>query len=296
MNSTNVLGNEGSVDEQTDDQRADDGGEAIDGVAAREQRLRPTVELQAQARVDTEHPDVGPRGLTLAAEERLRAREAEIERTRTRWDRHQESDRERRSRAVVGRLSEDRRYEFARRAGSVNRWLDPETADPRAQLSREALGAVNRATRRISERLDDGGWSRAAISRRIAEQVVDGLDVESAAMNVIDYLQTAPGQVVPIGRLADVDRAEVTIQGTVAVLWDASSSAIQQVGLIEDETGRTKFTTWVKSDQPMVQAGERVLFREVAKSWYEGRVSVAVTGRSAIRFLERNRSISASVD
>ena len=82
---------------------------------------------------------------------------------------------------------------------------------------------------------------------------------------------------------------EVDIAGRVQVLWDPSSSAIQQVGLLEDESGTIRFTTWVKSRQPMIREGEDVVFRNVAKSWYEGRCSVALTGRSEVEFPERDR-------
>jgi ssDNA-binding replication factor A large subunit len=61
------------------------------------------------------------------------------------------------------------------------------------------------------------------------------------------------------------------------------------VGLIEDDTGRTKFTSWTKSDPKLVQEGDHVRLREVEKSWYEGRVSVAVTGWSQIEFPDRGR-------
>lgn len=290
MSPNKVISDEVSGSEQPDDQCETNGCEGSDPIEAREGSWRPSVALEGQARVDTGHPAVGRRGLTLAAEERLEAREWEIARTRRRWDRRQESDREQRSRVVVGRVSADQRYEFAERAGSVNRWLDPATIDPREQLSRAQLGAVNRETKRISEQLDNCGWSRAAISRRLAEQIVDGLTMESAAMNVIEQVRTAPGQVVPIGILDALDRAEVSIQGVIVALWDASSSAIQQVGLMEDETGRTKFTTWVKSDQPMVQEGDTVRLRDVVLSWYDGRVSVALTGRSSIRFVDTGQS------
>ncbi len=41
------------------------------------------------------------------------------------------------------------------------------------------------------------------------------------------------------------------------------------------------------SNQPSVEVSERVTLRNVAKSWYGGRVSVAVTGWSDVRFPER---------
>jgi ssDNA-binding replication factor A large subunit len=111
----------------------------------------------------------------------------------------------------------------------------------------------------------------------------------SAVVGVFKELQTAPGQIVPIGMLEDVNRKEVSIEGTVTQLWEPSSSAISQVGLIEDESGRTKFTSWVASDQPWIEEGEHVRIRGAAKNWYNGRVSVALTGWTTVNFPERGR-------
>jgi hypothetical protein len=163
--------------------------------------------MEVQAKVDTNHPDAKRYGLTLAAEERLAAREWEIERTHERWDRRQDSNREARSREVVERMSVERRYEFGKRAGSVDRWLDPVEIDPREQLSREELATVNEQTRRLAERLD--GWSRAAISRRLAERVVDSEDMPSAVVDVYEDFRLAHGQVIPIAEIPGVSRGEV---------------------------------------------------------------------------------------
>jgi ssDNA-binding replication factor A large subunit len=61
------------------------------------------------------------------------------------------------------------------------------------------------------------------------------------------------------------------------------------VALIADESGKTKFTIWERSFQPMVREGQTVRLRTVKKNWYEGRCSVAVTGWSRIVFPERGR-------
>jgi len=106
-------------------------------------------------------------------------------------------------------------------------------------------------------------------------------------VSVFEDLQTGAGQGIPIASLAEVDRGEVSIRGEIKVLWDNSSSKIAQVGLIEDESGTTKVTVWTRSNQPEVREGEEVILRGVKKSWYEGRVSVAVTGWSEVRFPER---------
>ncbi|WP_158057955.1 DNA-binding protein [Halorussus halophilus] len=282
MSSTYQIGNEVSDDEQTVEQEE----ERFEGVEERVE-LRPTVELEIQAKVDLNHPDGVGRGLTLEAEERLLAREQEIGRTRERADRGQDAEREAGTRGTVAVGSVEQRRTFEKRAASVDPWCDPDRKDPREMLSRDELAAVNRQTVRLDEKLR--GWTRAAISRRLAERVADGASMTSAVMAVYEELRTAPGQVIPIGNVGEVNRREVSIEGTVRKLWEPSSPVIQQVGLIEDETGVVRFTAWRKSDVPMVREGETVEFRSVAKNWYEGRCSVALTGWSSVHFPERRQ-------
>ena len=164
---------------------------------------------------------------------------------------------------------------------------DPERDDPRAELSQDELATVNTEADRLATRLDS--WSRAAISRRLADAVVDGRDMASAVVRVFEELQTAPGQVVPIGKLEDVDRKEVSIEGRVKTLWDPSHPSIAQVGLIADESGQTRVTIWKASEAPWIAEGERVRIHGTARNWYEGRVSLAVTGWTTINFPERGR-------
>jgi len=257
--------------------------QALEDVVEEKSELRPSVEQEIQGKVDTNHPDANPEGLTLEAEERMQAREAEISRTFQRVDRRVDSDRENRTQAVARSGSIKRRRAFEKRAASVDPWADPYREDARLQLSRADLAEVNQEAARVSEELR--GWSRAAISRRMAERVADGVDVASAVMTVFEELQMGPGQVIPIAALERVDDYEVDIEGTVSVLWESQSPKISQVGLIDDGTSETKFTSWRKSGQPIVAEGDRVRMRAVAKSWYQGRCSVALTGRSQVTIL-----------
>lgn len=57
-----------------------------------------------------------------------------------------------------------------------------------------------------------GGWSRTAISRRLAEAVIMDQDMASAVIDVFEELQTAPGQVISIRTVEDVSRQEVSIE------------------------------------------------------------------------------------
>ncbi|TKX85265.1 DNA-binding protein, partial [Halorubrum sp. SS5] len=217
----------------------------------------------------------------------IQAREAELERISAQAELGTQDGREQRTREVVAQGSKQRRREFQKRAASVDPMADPERDDPRAELSQDELATVNTEADRLATRVD--GWSRAAVSRRLAEAVVDGTDMTSAVVRVFEELQTAPGGTVPIDALEDVDRGTVTIEGRVETLWDSDSPAIQQVGLIADESGQTKVTIWKASDAPWIEEGETVRIHEAATNWYEGRISVAVTGWSIIHFPERGR-------
>ncbi|ELZ38263.1 hypothetical protein C471_09895 [Halorubrum saccharovorum DSM 1137] len=295
MSSNNASGKVVTVDEQafenTDEQAVDeDGFPVVDETPA----FEAAVEQETQAKVDANHPDGIAdtsedriHGVTLEQEERIRAREAELARISAQAELGTQDSRAQRTREVAAHGSRQRRQEFQQRAASVDPMADPERDDPRAELSQDELATVNTEADRLATRL--AGWSRAAISRRLADAVVDGRDLTSAVVRVFEELQTAPGHVVPIGKLEDVDRKEVSVDGQIEVLWDSDSPAIAQVGLIADESGQTKVTIWEKSNAPWVEEGERVRIHGAARNWYDGRVSLAVTGWSTLHFPERGR-------
>jgi len=221
MSSKNVPSEVVSVDEQafekSDEAAVDeDGFEVVDETP----EFQATVQMEVQAKVDANHPDgmvdtseERIYGATLEQEERIRAREAELERISAKAEMGTQEGREKRTRDIAAKRSAERRAEFQKRAASVDPWTDPERDDPRAELRQEQLAAVNKQSMRLAEKLD--GWSRAAIGRRLGEAVVSGKDLTSAVVGVFKELQTAPGQVVPIGMLEDVNRKEVSIEGTV---------------------------------------------------------------------------------
>lgn len=79
-----------------------------------------------------------------------------------------------------------------------------------------------------------------------------------------------PGAIVPIGGVSDISRGTVSVSGEVVQLWGPGHPAIQDVGLIADDSGQMKFTTWTKSRCCAVQEGEHVRFRAAARNWYWG--------------------------
>jgi len=278
MSGKNVLRDKDTVDEQAFEQIRD--------VDRYEPELRRSVEQEIQGKVDTNHPDSCRASMTLAQEEEAIARDIEIARTRARVGEQIET-REAGSRQAVQEARQQAREQFDERATSVDRWRDPAKDDPRELLSQSDLATVNRQAARLEEKLD--GWTRAAISRRLAERVADGRGMTDAVVDVYDELDQAAGTVIPIEKVGGVNRGEVSVEGEVVQLWEPRSSAIQNVGLIEDESGRTKFTVWAKSEAPLVEEGDHIVLRNVAKNWYEGRCSVAVTSWSRIEFPERGQ-------
>ena len=284
-----------SIDEQAFEDEAEnevdeDGFEVVDETP----EFRATVDQQMQAKVDANHPegiaeaeDGRIHGATLAQEERINARNAELEHISAQAELTTQEGRAKRSRVVAAERSRKRRETFQVRRAGVDRWADPEQPDPRATLTQEQLGEVNSEAIRMSEKFDS--WSQAAISRRLAEAVADGKGLMSAVVSVFEALQTAPGRVVPIGELETISRQTVSIEGTVETLWESESPAIRQVGLIEDDSGKTKLTSWARSSQPLIEEGEPVRIHGAAKNWYQGRVSVALTGWSTVCFPERGR-------
>jgi ssDNA-binding replication factor A large subunit len=284
MSSNNASGKVVSVDEQAfekaDEQAVDeDGFPVVDETP----EFEAAVEQETQAKVDANHPDGIAdtsedriHGVTLEQEERIQAREAELERISAQAELGTQDGREQRTREVVS--EQCGRDEPA----------PAERTDPREKLTQDELAAVNEQAMRISDEVQ-GGWSRAVVAKQLAEKVQRGRDVTKAVLETLKELKAAPGAIVPIADVPDVPVGEVTVEGEITQLWDPSDTSISQVGLIEDDSGKIKFTIWEASRKTVVSEGETVRFRAVKKNWYQGRCSIAITGWSRIEFPGRGR-------
>ncbi|MFB6137728.1 MAG: replication factor A [Halobacteriaceae archaeon] len=87
--------------------------------------------------------------------------------------------------------------------------------------------------------------------------------------------------------VASIDRPEqwVDLTATVVDLWEARSDAVAQVGLLGDETGTIKFTSWAKSDVPTLEEGEVYRLGSVVTDEYEGRFSVKLNSTTTVEHL-----------
>ena len=252
--------------ERTEDAGVDeDGFEVVDETP----ELRATVEQETQAKVDSNHPDgivQDSSHLPLAQEERIRSREAELERISAQAELETQHGQAERTRAVV-----TEQFRRTSRVAPKRDRAGVQTPDPREALSQEDLATVNRE------------------AHRIAEKVVDGKGITDAVFDTLDAVKQMPGVIIPIDEVPDVPVSEVSVSGQIIELWRPSSSAISQVGLIGDGSGKIKFTSWSKSDQKGVREGDRVQIKYAKKNWYRGRCSIALTYDSRIVFPERDR-------
>ena len=285
MASKQAFGNEISVDEQALEhehaaERDEDGFEVVDETPD----LRATVQQEKQAKVDSNHPDGMVQDfshLTLAQEERIRAREAELKRISAQVELGTQDGRTERTREVVTKQFRQRtRVKPGSEQGG-------DGTDPREGLSQDELATVNQEAHRIAQKVENGP-SRAAVARLLADKVVDGQEITDAVFDTLEAVKQMPGVISPIDEVPDVPGDEVSVSGEIVQLWQPSSSAISQVGLIADESGKIKFTSWTKSRQKGVREGDWVQIKHAKKNWYQGRCSIALIYDSRIVFPERD--------
>jgi len=285
MSSNNSSRKVVTVDEQAFEQA---GEQAVDedgfSILNETPEFEATVEQETQAKMDANHPDGIAdtsegriHGVTLEQEERIQAREAELERISAQAELGTQEGREQRTRRVV--------REARREQWHSSEYEEPE--DPRERLSRMELATVNQEADRIVQGLRTD-HSRAAVSKALARRVAGGQDMTEAVFATMDELKAAPGAICPIEDVPDVPTDEVSVSGEIVTLWRPSSRAISQVGLIADDTGKIKVTIWEASDQPGVKEGDQVTIRQAQKNWYQGRCSLALTYDSMIVFPERD--------
>ena len=272
------MSSQSSISEEGSDASERTADSAVRWEVDEQVELRATVAMEVQATIDSDVIEAAaavengererPFGMTLEAQERWEARELEVRKTRERTDRSQTSKREAVCRgmsvAQCGRAAVER-------------------IDPVSELDDELRAAVETQAARIAERVR-GGMAQSGIEARIAERVSAGTELQTAVLDTLEEVKATPGAVVPLDEIGRVGRSEVDIEGRVKKLWTPSHPSIAQVGLLEDETGTVKFTSWAKSNQPWLAKGDVVRLRNVAWNWYGERVSVALTGWSRVVF------------
>jgi replication factor A1 len=120
--------------------------------------------------------------------------------------------------------------------------------------------------------------------------------VEEARRSVVNsYLDEAGLEREELGRggneevrLADIDQDEQWIDATAKVveLWEPRSDSIAQVGLLGDESGRTKFVAFETSDLPELEEGAVYRLGNLVTDEYQGDFSVKLNRTTSIETVD----------
>jgi replication factor A1 len=104
-----------------------------------------------------------------------------------------------------------------------------------------------------------------------------------------DYYGTPQGAASSM-QISDINQSEqwVNLRAKVVQLWDSTSPAIDQVGLIGDETGTIKFVKWTKSNLPALVEGKSYSLENMTTDEWEGRFSVKMNRTTRIQELEED--------
>ncbi|KAB3544646.1 MAG: hypothetical protein C5617_006945, partial [ANME-2 cluster archaeon] len=102
-----------------------------------------------------------------------------------------------------------------------------------------------------------------------------------------DYYGTPQGAASST-RIVDINQSEqwINLHAKVVQLWDSTSPAIDQVGLIGDETGTIKFVKWTKSSLPALVEGKSYSLENMTTDEWEGRFSVKMNRTTRIQELD----------
>lgn len=86
----------------------------------------------------------------------------------------------------------------------------------------------------------------------------------------------------------DTDDVWVAVEVTVLQLWGDNPDSIRQAGLVGDETGRIKFTSWESSDLDLLEEGKSYRLENVVTDSYQGRMSIQLNSSTDIEELDED--------
>ena len=162
---------------------------------------------------------------------------------------------------------------------------------PRERTSKEVAGEIYEAARSIREKYAEACPDVHLIAKDIAERVAEGDELNAAILAADERA----GSTRPISGqrqyIKDISKWQwdATIEGEVVVLWEPNDPVSQQqVGLVDDGSGQQcKVTIWNNSyEETVLHEGDRVRIIDGEPDRYNGRATLAVSGRTEIQVLE----------
>jgi len=139
------------------------------------------------------------------------------------------------------------------------------------------------------------------IDPRLQKLLVDfKVPADEAKRTVVNFfnrkhdIKVATGGTSSDAKINDLKVGQWTnLRVIVNQLWESTSDSIAQVGLIADESGAIKFTSWTNAGMPEVEEDKSYLFKNVVVNEFNDRLQINLNKTSAIE--ELKESIEAGV-
>jgi replication factor A1 len=155
----------------------------------------------------------------------------------------------------------------------------------------------------ISARFFDQGVEIPAseIEQRLHSLVDDfKVPTEEARRSVVAYYSklhpkqgSGSSTEVIYSKIKDINAEDrwISVRVRVVQLWEPNSQSIAQVGLLGDETGTIKFTSWSNAKLPILKDGQSYSIRNVVTKSWQGRFSISLNKASEIAPLDEEVAV-----
>ncbi|MGZ4868931.1 MAG: replication factor A [Halobacteriota archaeon] len=144
------------------------------------------------------------------------------------------------------------------------------------------------------------------IEQRLNSLVYDfKVPVEEARRSVVSYFAklhpkegVASETEVIHTKITDINAEDrwINVRVRVVQLWEPNSPSIAQVGLLGDETGTIKFTSWSNANLPILRDGQSYSIHNVVTKSWQGRFSVSLNKASEIAPLDEEVAVGRAED
>lgn len=134
------------------------------------------------------------------------------------------------------------------------------------------------------------------IDPRLQKLLVDyKVPADEAKRTVVNYFNSEHNIKVVTGGTSNDAKIDdlkvdqwVNLKVIVKQLWESTAESIAQVGLIADESGAIKFTSWTNAGMPEVEDGKSYLFKNVVVNEFNDRLQINLNKTSSIEELKED--------
>lgn len=129
--------------------------------------------------------------------------------------------------------------------------------------------------------------------------VLDGVvskianDREVPKEDIVDESAQSSSGTADLMKLDDIDESIdwASVEVEVVDLWDNDTESIAQVGLVADDSGRIKFTSWSKSNLMLLSEGSQYRLENVSVSEYQGNLDISLNSSTEITMLTEDEEV-----